>query len=327
MVGLVETYSYSEKNAPPSWAVAAVGESRLEPIDDAKNFHIPINLSSQVITYIGRSQSNNVTLYNVTSSRHHAMMYHHPNGSCFVQDINSVHGTYVNGKRIPPSVPVRIRRGCMLRFGNKGSPEFILKTFYTHLNKMVRDLNGIAQAFVAKPDLPSEVHALQSQAKESGVACIRGDGGMACVTDFEDARTAALVLLNTRLNATGGLESLNDNERVFALRAHHAFGGQSSQIAGGKRSRSFDNFSSHTSIKKRRLQSSPRSILAPLTGIDDSQSSGISPFVHQIGFRRRFVHFTDEEPQKDICSLSMTQSKPNDENIGIARPILIPINA
>jgi hypothetical protein len=74
-----------------------------------------------------------------TSSRRHAMLFHHANGSCYVVDCGSAHGTYVNGKRIhSPSprgvaIPHRVRRGSMIRFGGPGAPCFVLKCFSTTL--------------------------------------------------------------------------------------------------------------------------------------------------------------------------------------------------
>jgi hypothetical protein len=70
-----------------------------------------------------------------TSSRRHAMLFHHSNGSCYVVDCGSAHGTYVNGTRITSPtkgsvvVPHRIRRGALIRFGGPGAPSFVLKSF------------------------------------------------------------------------------------------------------------------------------------------------------------------------------------------------------
>merc|ERR1712087_920345 len=56
------------------------------------------------------------------------------------------------------------------------------------------------------------------------ITCIRGDGGgVACITEERDAPIAALVLLNTRLNAIGqgGLHSLA--KRNMTLEARRKF--------------------------------------------------------------------------------------------------------
>lgn len=78
-----------------------------------------------------------------TSSRNHAMLFHHSNGSCYVVDCGSSHGTYVNGNRINSSskggvvVPVKVRRGGMIRFGGAGAPCFVLKSFSFHLEDVM----------------------------------------------------------------------------------------------------------------------------------------------------------------------------------------------
>jgi FHA domain len=70
------------------------------------------------------------------------MVFHHANGSCYVVDCGSAHGTFVNGRRIAcPSVagvvvPHKIRRGALVRFGGPGAPSFILKSIPLHLNNI-----------------------------------------------------------------------------------------------------------------------------------------------------------------------------------------------
>jgi hypothetical protein len=70
------------------------------------------------------------------------MLFHHSNGSCYIVDCGSAHGTYVNGVRItsPPNggvvVPHKVRRGSMIRFGGPGAPQFMLKSFAFELEAM-----------------------------------------------------------------------------------------------------------------------------------------------------------------------------------------------
>jgi hypothetical protein len=143
-------------------------------------------------------------------------MFHHPNGACYLMDFRSAHGTYINGNRLPPAAPVRIRRGSLIRFGGLGAPCFILKCFSADLNKLVHDLSGVANAF-SRGSMSREFWLLHQQTKKSGVACIRGEGGMACIVDEQDAPTAALVLLNTRLNSLGGIATLSKEDKHLAI--------------------------------------------------------------------------------------------------------------
>jgi hypothetical protein len=77
-----------------------------------------------------------------TSSRRHALLFHHSNGSCYIVDCASAHGTYVNGVLVASParggvvVPHRVRRGSMIRFGGPGAPSFMLKSFAFELEDL-----------------------------------------------------------------------------------------------------------------------------------------------------------------------------------------------
>jgi FHA domain len=104
-----------------------------------------IDLTAKSAFRIGRSPNCDVQLIHATSSRRHAMVFHHSNGSCYVVDCGSAHGTFVNGRRIAcPAVsgvvvPHKVRRGALVRFGGPGAPCFILKSLPLHLNNINKD--------------------------------------------------------------------------------------------------------------------------------------------------------------------------------------------
>jgi len=127
----------------PSWAVPASGEARLEPVCDSVDRQGPVDLTSKAVFRVGRSPQSDVQLMHVTSSRRHAMIFHHSNGSCYLVDCGSAHGTYINGLRATSTpnesnvvVPTRVRRGSMVRFGGPGAPSFVLKSFTFDLDEM-----------------------------------------------------------------------------------------------------------------------------------------------------------------------------------------------
>lgn len=127
----------------PSWAVPASGEARLEPVCDSVDRQGPVDLSSQAIFRVGRSPQSDVQLLHVTSSRRHAMIFHHSNGSCYLVDCGSAHGTYINSVRVTSTpnkgnvvVPTRVRQGSIVRFGGPGAPSFMLKSFSFDLKEM-----------------------------------------------------------------------------------------------------------------------------------------------------------------------------------------------
>jgi FHA domain len=171
----------------PAWAVPAKGEARLEvsratttdlsgqtektfengrhtfltmvlfslsspqPVCETIGRQSPVDLTSTSHVLLGRSPHCNVQLMHNTSSRRHAMVFHHSNGACYIVDCGSAHGTFVNGKRIASPttsgancgggvvVPHKVRRGAIIRFGGPGAPCFLLKSFSFRLNEIVPD--------------------------------------------------------------------------------------------------------------------------------------------------------------------------------------------
>jgi len=139
--------------SPPKWAVPARGDAELEPVDGALHGLSPIGLTAKSCFRFSRSQSSDVQLLHETSSRRHAMIFHHPNGSCYVIDCGSAHGTYVNGTKVNTPVdvtqantcngsviPHRVKKGSLIRFGGVGTPTFVLKSFSIHLSDLVNNV-------------------------------------------------------------------------------------------------------------------------------------------------------------------------------------------
>lgn len=120
---------------PPSWAVPACGEARLEPVCEAVGRQKSVDLTLKGCYRIGRSPNSDVQLMHTTSSRKHALIFHHSNGSCYIIDCGSAHGTFVNGVRIKSTprrgviIPHKVKRGAMIRFGSAGAPSYVLKSF------------------------------------------------------------------------------------------------------------------------------------------------------------------------------------------------------
>lgn len=178
-----------------------------------------------------------------TCSRKHALIFHHPNGSCYIVDCGSAHGTHVDGVRVDgPSpqrgekkalaVPHRVRKGALIRFGGPDGPTFVLRSFPATLEGLVCGLGSSSNA-----------------SSSIGLPIVRADGGSCspAATDrpvegekpsflptlapstprahkpLEPAPsctpTSALVALNTRLNALGGGAGLSRGHRRIAQRA------------------------------------------------------------------------------------------------------------
>ncbi|EEC46089.1 predicted protein [Phaeodactylum tricornutum CCAP 1055/1] len=137
---------------PPSWAVPAKGEAHLEPVCEALGRQTAVDLTTQNAYRVGRSPNCDVQLMHGTSSRRHAMLFHHSNGSCYVVDCGSAHGTFINGRRISSPgcggmvVPHKVRRGAIIRFGGPGAPCFVLKSFSFCLS-------DVAEGTTSTPDM------------------------------------------------------------------------------------------------------------------------------------------------------------------------------
>ena len=80
-----------------------------------------IDIGGRAVTVLGRnSQKSHIVLDDAASvSRQHAAFCHDASkgGQLVVADLGSANGTYVEGVRLPPKVPKRVRNGDKIRFG------------------------------------------------------------------------------------------------------------------------------------------------------------------------------------------------------------------
>lgn len=193
--------------APPNWAVPARGEAKLEPVDGAVYGLTPVDLTTKSCFRFGRSQSSDIQLLHETSSRRHAIIFHHPNGSCYVIDCGSAHGTYINGNRVNTPVvnkeptkgnshnygviPCRVKKGSLIRFGGIGAPTYTLKSFSIHLSDLVNHLE-ISKSFAGATNV------IEDEPKKPTSSCSFG-----LYDQTKDAVNDSLLAVNTRLNAMG----------------------------------------------------------------------------------------------------------------------------
>mmetsp|Transcript_7684 Transcript_7684/g.22569 ORF Transcript_7684/g.22569 Transcript_7684/m.22569 type:complete len:765 (-) Transcript_7684:544-2838(-) len=252
---------------PPSWAVPAPGEAKLEPVCESLGVQDPVDLTSRPCFRVGRCPGSDVQLLHATSSRRHALLFHHPNGSCYVVDCGSAHGTYVNGVRVPSAtsingggtsgtsmiVPHRVKRGALVRFGGPGAPSFMLKSFSIGFESLVKDLPGVdtessdgesssteesmdelLSGFPSPSKLSEKLEGVSTEKSHRGLRRVvskEGEDGapmdspstsnspMTSLSANLAQSEAALVQLNTRLNAVGGTSHLPAAGRRLAHRA------------------------------------------------------------------------------------------------------------
>ena len=201
---------------PPPWACAARGEARLEPVGSSAFLQSSVDLSSRACIRFGRSHNSDVQLMHGTSSRRHAIIFHHPNGNCYVVDCGSAHGTFVNGVRVhnptPPKssnmnksdllFPHKIKKGALVRFGGPGAPTFVLKSFSVGLEALVEALEDSEIKVSSTDDSLSSLSGSSSPCPKSPSSYTEHD---------------ALVSLNTRINALGGLLPVNASSKCLAI--------------------------------------------------------------------------------------------------------------
>lgn len=97
--------SHNSKPDPTSWVLVAIS-----PELSGLAFELDSNLR------IGRSERNDIIIDNPTISRIHAKI-NRIGSKIFIQDLESAHGTYINGKRLGKEA-VRIKTNDELMFGN-----------------------------------------------------------------------------------------------------------------------------------------------------------------------------------------------------------------
>lgn len=210
---------------PPSWAVAAKGESKLEPVCEAADRQTSVDLTARVVFSIGRSPSCNIQLFHETSSRRHAILFHHPNGSCYIADCGSAHGTYINGVRINGNssgrvIPHRLKRGAMVRFGGPGSPSYVHKSFSTSFDSLARDVTGHAVEMKVFEERSTDT---MNGASDTPTLAPSKATRLMLNTSTQDASISGLVKLNTRMNALGGPSALKDSNLSAAKKALDQF--------------------------------------------------------------------------------------------------------
>lgn len=140
-----------------------------QPVCEALGRQTAVDLTLQPCFRVGRSPNCDVQLMHATSSRRHAMIFHHPNGTCYIVDCESAHGTYVNGVRINTTtqggmvLPHKVKRGALIRFGGPGAPCFVLKSFSFELNDVCRDTPDMGELVRRN----TRINALGKTANES----------------------------------------------------------------------------------------------------------------------------------------------------------------
>eukprot|EP01132_Coremiostelium_polycephalum_P001172 gene1172-1483_t len=96
-----------------------------------------IDLEEFKYIILGRSTSIcNYVLNHPTVSRKHALIAHDTQGKLQILDLNSLHGTFIENKRIPCSIPYTLNDGERIRFGGDSS---YFRVFKNNMNRKIAE--------------------------------------------------------------------------------------------------------------------------------------------------------------------------------------------
>lgn len=106
--------SLAIQRGPPT---AASGFAHLQVIKDCTRVDVVL-AGDRDVTVLGRnSNMSHVRLEHPSISRRHAALVHNGDGDVFAADLDSTHGTYVNGCKIPSKSSTKLKDGDVLKFG------------------------------------------------------------------------------------------------------------------------------------------------------------------------------------------------------------------
>lgn len=90
--------------------------------------------SSERMLFVGRSTNNDIVVPNKMVSKLHAYFCQVPGSEIFqLVDMNSTNGTFINGKKIPPSVKMNLEDEDVIFFGPETRMEYFSATGFCQL--------------------------------------------------------------------------------------------------------------------------------------------------------------------------------------------------
>ncbi|KAF5191596.1 C2 and gram domain-containing protein [Thalictrum thalictroides] len=165
---------------PPDWAIEPrPGVYYLDVIKDAEFLH-QIHLDKRRHIFGRQFPTCDFVLDHQSVSRQHAAVVHHKNGSIYVIDMGSVHGTFVANERLSKESPVELEVGQSLRFA-ASTRSYILRKNSAALSPLPPLL---AEVNLPPPPDPSDEEAVLAYntilnrygINKSDIASISGSG-------------------------------------------------------------------------------------------------------------------------------------------------------
>ncbi|KND01312.1 uncharacterized protein SPPG_03122 [Spizellomyces punctatus DAOM BR117] len=101
---------------PPEWSAAPKEERYFEVLKGGQIIHRTPSISKPMLV-VGRLPICDIELEHASISRYHAVIQFKGDGTAYVYDLGSTHGTFLNKSELPKGSYQRLRVGDMLRFG------------------------------------------------------------------------------------------------------------------------------------------------------------------------------------------------------------------
>eukprot|EP00002_Diphylleia_rotans_P019286 TRINITY_DN3733_c0_g2_i1.p1 TRINITY_DN3733_c0_g2~~TRINITY_DN3733_c0_g2_i1.p1 ORF type:complete len:234 (-),score=52.60 TRINITY_DN3733_c0_g2_i1:88-789(-) len=84
----------------PEWAVIPSNKNQKIRVYQKEELKSTIDISTKACFVIGSHASSDLQHTDQSVSRFHAVLAHHSNGKCYLLDLNSTNGTFLNGQRL-----------------------------------------------------------------------------------------------------------------------------------------------------------------------------------------------------------------------------------
>jgi len=134
----------ANKFKPPDWASQPCRTATLEIVAEDGTTQTQA-IDAQPWYILGRVASVcDIVLDDPSTSRCHAALVHHQNGLLYIIDLQSTHGTTLNGKPLAPNKPTQVKQDAVLQFGT-GPSKYIVKDLESTATKRPSE-NAVAEA-------------------------------------------------------------------------------------------------------------------------------------------------------------------------------------
>eukprot|EP00798_Chlamydomonas_sp_ICE-L_P014640 gene14640-20676_t len=112
---------------PPSWASQPERVATLEVYSESRQLKETRPIDTKPYYLLGRAADQvDIVLDDSSCSRAHAALVHHSDGRLFLIDLQSTHGTTIDGRPISGNKPAVLKDGACVKFGQL-TQRFIIK--------------------------------------------------------------------------------------------------------------------------------------------------------------------------------------------------------